>query len=130
MLVLVGALPGEMPWLAADVYHSLALRVPEEHLPNLKRAARWYLASGQSGKAAMVYLDILAASEEVEDRRYYLRRAYDALLAVSAGDQASRLLVRERHELTDSDADAEWLQQGMQMAIGSQRMDLAAILGA
>lgn len=124
------ALRMEMPWLAADVYHSLALRVPEEHLPNLKRAARWYLASGQSGKAAMVYLDILAASEEVEDRRYYLRRAYDALLAVSAGDQASRLLVRERHELTDSDADAEWLQQGMQMAIGSQRMDLAAILVA
>ena len=53
------ALRMEMPWLAADVYHSLALRVPDEHQPYLKRAARWYLASGQSGKAAMVYLDIL-----------------------------------------------------------------------
>ncbi|GGD05879.1 tetratricopeptide repeat protein [Halopseudomonas salina] len=124
------ALRMEMPWLAADVYHSLALRVPEEHLPYLKRAARWYLASNQSGKAAMVYLDILAASEEVEDRRYYLRRAYDALLAVGAGDQASRLLVRERAELTDTEADAAWLKQGVQMAVGSQRMDLAAILVA
>ena len=124
------ALQMDMPWLAADVYHALALRVPEKHLFYLKRAARWYLASGQSGKAAMVYLDILAASESIEDRRYYLRRAYDALLAVGAGDQASRLLVRERDELTDSDADAAWLEQGMQMAIGSQRMDLASILVA
>ncbi|MBQ0743392.1 MAG: tetratricopeptide repeat protein [Pseudomonas sp.] len=120
------ALKMEMPWLAADVYHSLAHRVPEEHLAYLKLAARWYLASGQSGKAAMIYLDILAASDKVEDRRYYLREAYDALLAVGAGDQASRLLVRERDELTA--ADAAWLEQGVQMATGSQRMDLATIL--
>lgn len=120
------ALRMEMPWLAADVYHALALRVPGKHLVYLKRAARWYLAAGQSGKASMVYLDILAASEEVEDRRYYLRRAYDALLAVGATDQASRLLVKELDELNDS--DAAWLQQGIQMAMGSQRMDLAVRL--
>jgi tetratricopeptide (TPR) repeat protein len=120
------ALQMQMPWLAADVYHSLAHRVPEEHLAYLQLAARWYLASGQSGKAAMIYLDILAASDNVEDRRYYLRQAYDALLAVGAGDQASRLLVKEMDELTAE--DAAWLEQGVQMAVGSQRMDLATIL--
>ncbi|MFO7705369.1 MAG: tetratricopeptide repeat protein [Halopseudomonas sp.] len=122
------ALQMELPRLAADIYHALARRVPEDRLSNLERAARWYLASGQSRKAARVYLDIMAASEKVEDRHYYLRRAYDELLAADAGDRAFKLLVKEREQLTA--ADVPWLEQGLQMAMGSQRLDLAALLVA
>lgn len=122
------ALRMQMPGLAADVYLALAAREPDQQLANLKMAARWYLASEQGGKAAMVYLDILAASDSLEDRRYYLRRAYDALMAVGGEDQASRLLVSEQELLRDSDEDAEWLQRAVQVAMRAQRMDLATAL--
>ncbi|HDZ57381.1 MAG TPA: tetratricopeptide repeat protein [Pseudomonas xinjiangensis] len=119
------ALRMEMPWLAADVFHDLSQRLPEQRVENLKAASRWYLASNQPGKASMIYLDLLATSDKLADGPDYLRLAYDALLAVGADDHASRLLTDELHLLSASESDAAWLKQGVRVATNALRYDLA-----
>ncbi len=115
----------EMPWLAADVYHDLSQRDADRHMHFLKESARWYLASNQPGKASMIYLDLLGAEAEPAERAFYLRRAYDALLAVGADLQATRLLASELDLLTDSSDDARWLRQGVRVAGSARRLDYA-----
>ncbi|MEF9673686.1 hypothetical protein QNM99_21755, partial [Pseudomonas sp. PCH446] len=57
--------------LAADSYAELAHRDPQQHDQWLAEAAKWYLASEQPGRAADLYIELLANSQKPEERRQF-----------------------------------------------------------
>ncbi|KFX70659.1 biofilm formation protein PelB [Pseudomonas taeanensis MS-3] len=118
------ALSLSAPGLAADVYVDLAGREPEKATEWLGEAARWYLASGQQERAAQLYIDLLEQAETAEQRSQWLDQAFAALRAGDRGEAAVELLARYFAELRD--ADPQILAEGVETAIGSRRLDLAA----
>ncbi|SDS01675.1 Tetratricopeptide repeat-containing protein [Halopseudomonas xinjiangensis] len=114
-----------LPLVAADLYRRLADRQPERRAALLEQSATWYLAGNRPAQAAQVYLEMLHAAGDAEQRPALVRRAYDGLVAVGEHAEASRLLVGEMEQLPVNEALSSWLGQGLKVAMGAQRLDLA-----
>lgn len=119
------ALTLQAPAFAASVYEEIADRDPAQRTDSLKSAAQWYLAGEQPGRAADIYLLLKQDSQAPSERREYAQLAFNSLLAAGRGDQASRVLAEELDQLKDPQADSAWLEQGVDVAVGSKRFDLA-----
>ena len=119
------ALTLQAPAFAASVYEEIADRDPVQRIEALKSAAQWYLGGEQPGRAADIYLLLKQDSQQASERREYAQLAFNSLLAAGRGDQASRVLADELDQLKDPQTDAPWLEQGVDVAVGSQRFDLA-----
>jgi len=117
------ALTLQAPAFAASVYEEIAVRDPAQRIESLKSAAQWYLAGEKPDRAAEIYLQLKKDSQAPE-RREYAQLAFNSLLAAGHGDQAVQVLADELGQLKDP-ADAAWLEQGVDVAVGSQRFDLA-----
>jgi hypothetical protein len=117
------ALTLQAPAFAASVYEEIAGRDPAQRIESLKSAAQWYLAGEKPDRAAEIYLQLKKDSQAPE-RRQYAQLAFNSLLAAGRGDQAAQVLADELDQLKDQ-ADVEWLEQGVDVAVGSQRFDLA-----
>ncbi|SDN39649.1 Tetratricopeptide repeat-containing protein [Pseudomonas arsenicoxydans] len=119
------ALTLQAPAFAASVYEEIADRDPAQRTDSLKSAAQWYLAGEQPGRAADIYLLLKQDSQAPSERREYAQLAFNSLLAAGRGDQASRVLAEELDQLKDPQTDSAWLEQGVDVAVGSKRFDLA-----
>ena len=119
------ALALELPAHAAQIYQLLAERDAEQRREHLKEAGRWYLAGNRPQLAGEIFHQLMLGSERPEERLHYLRESYAALLAAGQGERASLLLADELERLQDMPLDPAWLAQGVQVAMGSQRYDLA-----
>lgn len=119
------ALRLELPGFAAERYEELAELVPARREQYLNEAARWYLAGNRADRAAAVYLTLLPQHTDSESRPAAVRRAYEALLAAGQPQRASELLVQEMVTLPVNQALSVWLRQGVTVAMGAQRFDLA-----
>ena len=117
------ALTLQAPAFAASVYEEIAGRDPAQRTESLKSAAQWYLAGEKPDRAAEIYLQLKKDSKGPE-RREYAQLAFNSLLAAGHGEQAAQVLADELDQLKDS-ADSAWLEQGVDVAVGSQRFDLA-----
>ncbi|RON17890.1 biofilm formation protein PelB [Pseudomonas brassicacearum] len=117
------ALTLQAPAFAASVYEEIAGRDPAQRNESLKSAAQWYLAGEKPDRAAEIYLQLKKDSKGPE-RREYAQLAFNSLLAAGHGDQAAQVLADELDQLKDP-ADAAWLEQGVDVAVGNQRFDLA-----
>ncbi|AWM90174.1 biofilm formation protein PelB [Pseudomonas sp. 31-12] len=119
------ALTLQAPAFAASVYEEIADRDPAQRIAALKSAAQWYLAGEQPGRAADIYLLLKQDSQQASERREYAQLAFNSLLAAGRGEQAARVLVDELDQLKDPQTDSPWLEQGVDVAVGSKRFDLA-----
>ncbi|SED99729.1 tetratricopeptide repeat protein [Pseudomonas migulae] len=119
------ALALQAPAFAASVYDEIASRDPGQRTESLKSAAQWYLAGEQPGRAAEIYLELKKDSQQPAERLEYSRLAFNSLLASGQGDQAVQVLADELDQLKDPQADAAWLEQGVDVAVASKRFDLA-----
>ncbi|WP_285430721.1 tetratricopeptide repeat protein [Pseudomonas sp. fls2-241-R2A-110] len=119
------ALTLQAPAFAASVYEEIADRDPAQRTDSLKSAAQWYLAGEQPGRAADIYLLLKQDSQAPSERREYAQLAFNSLLAAGRGDQAARVLAEELDQLKDPQTDSAWLEQGVDVAVGSKRFDLA-----
>ncbi|UAW99488.1 tetratricopeptide repeat protein [Halopseudomonas nanhaiensis] len=119
------ALRLELPLVAADLYRRLAAQQDGQRVALLEQAATWYMAGNRPAQAAQVYLELLESSGDGAMRAALVRRAYEGLVAVGEHAEASLLLVRELERLPISDALSTWLAQGVNVAMGVQRFDLA-----
>jgi hypothetical protein len=119
------ALTLQAPAFAASVYEEIADRDPAQRTDSLKSAAQWYLAGEQPGRAADIYLLLKQDSQAQSERREYAQLAFNSLLAAGRGDQAARVLAEELDQLKDPQTDSAWLEQGVDVAVGSKRFDLA-----
>ncbi len=115
-----------LPLVAADLYRRLAGRQSGQRAALLEQSATWYLAGNRPAQAAQVYLEMLQLPGDVEQRPALVRRAYDGLVAVGEHAEASKLLVTEMERLPINEALSAWMEQGVNVAMGSQRLDLAA----
>lgn len=120
----VHALALELPQLAADVYLQIAELEQEQREQHLQQAARWYLASNQPAKAADIFQELMRTTQVTEQRPLYVQQAYAALVAAGLGDQASQLAVDELDSMQFETLDPQWLEQSVQVAMGSYRFDL------
>ncbi|MFJ7284886.1 tetratricopeptide repeat protein [Pseudomonas sp. NPDC099000] len=119
------ALTLQAPAFAASVYEEIADRDPAQRIAALKSAAQWYLAGEQPGRAADIYLLLKQDSRQASERREYAQLAFNSLLAAGRGEQAARVLADELDQLKDPQTDSPWLEQGVDVAVGSKRFDLA-----
>ena len=119
------ALTLQAPAFAASVYEEIADRDPAQRIASLKSAAQWYLAGEQPGRAADIYLLLKQDSQQASERREYAQLAFNSLLAAGRGEQAARVLADELDQLKDPQTDSPWLEQGVDVAVGSKRFDLA-----
>jgi len=119
------ALTLQAPAFAASVFEEIADRDPKQRTEALKSAAQWYLGGEEPGRAAEIYLRLKRESQLPAERREYAQLAFNGLLADGKGEQASQVLADELADLKDPKADAPWVEQGVDVAIGSKRLDLA-----
>jgi len=119
------ALTLQAPAFAATVFEEIADRDPSQRTDSLKSAAQWYLAGEQPGQAADIYLQLRKDSQQAAERRGYAQLAFNSLLAAGRGAQAAQVLADELDQLKDPQTDAAWLEQGVDVAMGNQRFDLA-----
>jgi predicted Zn-dependent protease len=119
------ALALQAPKLAAAVYRELAVRDPELSKAWLNTAAQWSLASEQPGQAADIYLQLLGTAESPEEHRHYLQQAFSGLLGADRGEEALTLLVDELQRNDALPLQADVLEQGVNLAVAQQRLDLA-----
>ena len=124
------ALALQAPGLAAAVYRELAVRDPELSTAWLNTSARWYLASEQPGQAADVYLQLLGTSQSPEEHRHYLQQAFTGLLGAERGSEALALLEAELQRSNALPLQVDVLEQGVNLAVAQQRLDLAQQLFA
>ncbi len=119
------ALNLQAPGFAASVFEEIADRDPSQRSAALKSAAQWYMASGDPARAAQIYLQLKRDSQQPDERHDYARLAFDSLLSSDHGDQAVQVLSDELDALKDPQTDGAWVQQGVDVAIGIKRYDLA-----
>ena len=119
------ALSSQAPGLAADAYTELASRDPQQRDQWSAEAAKWYLASGQPGRAADLYIGLLNDSQKPEERSPLLQAAFKGLVAADRGDQAAELLAKELKAHPDAQFDPVLLDQGVDVAVAHNRVDLA-----
>ncbi|MGY2221255.1 tetratricopeptide repeat protein [Pseudomonas gingeri] len=119
------ALSAQAPGLAADAYVELARRDPRQRDKWLAEAGKWYLASEQPGRAADLYVQLLEGSQKPEERRQFLEEAFKGLVAADRGDQAAELLGKELLAHPESDFNPVLLDQGVDVAVAHNRVDLA-----
>ena len=119
------ALNLQAPAFAATVFEEIAGRDPSQRAESLKSAAQWFMASGEPGHAADIYLKLKQDSQQPEERHEYVRLAFESLLSADRGEQAVQVLADELDELKDPQTDAALVQQGVDVAIGTKRYDLA-----
>jgi len=119
------ALTLQAPAFAASVFEEIAGRDPQLRTESLKSAAQWYMAGEQPARAADVYLQLKRDSQQATERRDYAKLAFDSLLSAGRGDEAAQVLSDELPQLNNTQTDAPWLEQGVDVAVASKRFDLA-----
>lgn len=119
------ALTLQAPVFAASVYEEIAARDPQQRNAALKSAAQWYLAGEQPARAAEIYLELKKDTDQAGERREYAQLAFNSLLASGQDDQAAQVLEDEVDSLINPQTDTAWVQQGVDVAISSQRFELA-----
>ncbi|SDN32168.1 tetratricopeptide repeat protein [Pseudomonas jinjuensis] len=119
------ALQLEAPDQAAAAYEELAGRDAQKRRHWLARAAHWHLAANQPERAAQLYQQIAAQTDDPLRRNEYLHQAFSSLLADNRPEQAAELLAAYLEQLGDDPDSQLWLEEGVRAAQGSQRFDLA-----
>lgn len=119
------ALTLQAPAFAAAVFEEIADRDPSQRIDSLKSAARWYVAGEHPEQAANIYLLLKKDSQQPAERREYAQLAFSSLLAADRGGDAAQVLADDLDELKEPTTDAAWIEQGVDVAIGSKRFDLA-----
>lgn len=119
------ALTLQAPAFAATVYEEIAGRDPQLRTEALKSAAQWYIAGEQPGRAADIYLQLKRDTQQAGERREYAQLAFNSLLSAGLGDEAAQVLSDELPYLNNTQTDAAWLEQSVDVAVASKRFELA-----